>query len=42
MPSGIDSYCVSSFDIRTATDDQWGVYRIRSVLRDLPSIDGLS
>jgi len=40
MPSGIDSYCVSSIDIRAATGNQWGLYRIRTVLRDLPSIDG--
>lgn len=40
MPLGIDSYCISSSDLRAATDGAWGLYRIRAVVRGLPSIDG--
>lgn len=40
MPTGIDTYCVSTNDICAATGEQWGLYRIRTALRDLPSFDG--
>jgi len=40
MPTGIDTYCVSTNDICAATDEEWGLYRIRTALRDLPSFDG--
>ena len=40
MPLGIDNYCVSSSDIRDATDGLWGLYRIRAAVLGLPSVDG--
>lgn len=40
MPSGVENYCVSMSDIRAATGGSWGIYRIRSIVHGLPSIDG--
>jgi len=40
MPLGIENYCVSSSDIRAATDGSWGLYRIRAAVLGLPSVDG--
>lgn len=36
----IEHYCVSVEDIRTATGEKWGVYRIRALVSALSSIDG--
>lgn len=40
MPLGIDSYCISSSDLRAATNGAWGLHRVRAIVRGLPSIDG--
>lgn len=40
MPRGIDRFCLSIEDILAATEFKWRIYRTRSIVECLPSIDG--